>query len=91
MVEISGLKIEIPRLGRIRMFSARGAEVRAIGTARAEAFKKQVNALGQENTAMVNMITVLAEKNLKFVPEIMSGDNGNLGGLMGLLMKKLSA
>ena len=70
--------------------TAKGAEVKAVGMARAEAFEKQVNALGKENTALVNMITVLAEKNLKFVPEIVAGGEAGLGGLIAILMKKLA-
>ncbi|MFC1909986.1 SPFH domain-containing protein [Chloroflexota bacterium] len=70
--------------------TTRGAEIKAIGMARAEAFEKQVNALGKENTALVNMVTVLAEKNLKFVPEIVAGGESGLGGLVAMLMKKLA-
>jgi len=51
--------------------TAKGAEVRAVGMARAEAYKAQVDALGQQNTAIVNAITAVAEKGAKFMPDIL--------------------
>ncbi len=72
--------------------AAQGAQVEAVGLARAKAFKEQAAALGQGPTAMVNAITVLAERNLKFVPEIlvMGGEGGgSLDGLAATLMRYL--
>ncbi len=72
--------------------AAQGAQVEAVGLARAKAFKEQVAALGQGPTALVNAVTVLAERNLKFVPEIMvmGGEGGgSLDGLAATLMKYL--
>ena len=76
--------------------AARGAEVESIGMARARAYKAQVDALGQGPTALVNAITALAEKGVKFVPEILvAGGNGVMDGLaaemMGLLRGKLNS
>jgi len=72
--------------------AAKGAEVEAIGMARAKAYEAQVRALGQEPTAMVNAITALADRGVKFVPEVLvSGSNGSgsLDGLAGTLMRWL--
>jgi regulator of protease activity HflC (stomatin/prohibitin superfamily) len=72
--------------------AAQGAQVEAVGLARAKAFKGQVEALGQGPTALVNAVTALAEKGLKFVPEIlvMGGDGtGSVDGLAATLMKYL--
>lgn len=73
--------------------AAKGAEVEAVGLARAKAYQAQVTALGQMPTAVVNAVTVLAEKNAKFVPEIMvmggGGGTGSLDGLAATLMKYL--
>lgn len=71
--------------------AARGAEVEAVGMARAKAFREQVAALGADNTAMVNAITQMAERQLKFVPEIMvSGESsGAADGLAATLMRYL--
>lgn len=74
--------------------AAKGAEVEAIGMARAKAYEAQVRALGQEPTAMVNAITALADRGVKFVPEVLvSGSNGSgsLDGLAGTLMRWLGA
>ncbi len=72
---------------------AKGAEVEAVGLARAKAFQAQVQALGQNPTALVNAITVLAERNAKFIPEILvmgGGDGGGaIDGLAATLMKFL--
>ena len=71
--------------------TAKGAEVEAVGMARAKAFRAQAEALGQAPTALVNMATILAEKNLKFVPEILvaGGGTGSIDGLAGALMRYL--
>lgn len=72
---------------------AKGAEVEAVGLARAKAFQAQVQALGQNPTALVNAVTVLAERNAKFVPEILvmggAGSGGSIDGLAATLMKYL--
>ena len=43
---------------------AQGAQVEAVGMARAKAYKAQVEALGKTQTAVVNVATALAEKNI---------------------------
>ncbi len=72
---------------------AKGAEVEAVGLARAKAFQAQVQALGQNPTALVNAVTVLAERNAKFVPEILvmggNGGTGSIDGVAASLMKFL--
>lgn len=71
--------------------AAQGAKVRAIGMARAEAFKAQVAALGQTPTALVNIANALSEGKNKYVPEIlvMGGESGSgsLSGLASMLTK----
>lgn len=66
--------------------AAQGAEVRAIGMARADAYRAQVEALGEINTALVNAATILAEGRNKFVPEVVvTGGGGALDALMSTL------
>ena len=67
--------------------TAQGARVRAIGMARAEAYKAQVDALGQVPTALVNVSSALAEGGHKFVPEVLvMGQGGKpLDGLAAVL------
>jgi SPFH domain / Band 7 family len=65
--------------------TAKGAEVEAVGLARARGYEAQVLALGSNATALVNVITALADGSSKFVPDILvtSGSNGG-GALDGL-------
>ena len=72
--------------------TARGAEVEAVGLARAKAFQKQVEALGQKATMLVNAVTALAEHNVDFVPDIlvMGGGNGGGGGSLDALAAQLT-
>jgi hypothetical protein len=74
--------------------TARGAEVEAVGLARAKGYEAQVTALGSTATALVNVIGSLAEGNAKFVPDILvtGGSNGSsaLDGLAASAMRFLS-
>lgn len=73
--------------------TARGAEVEAVGLARARGYEAQVRALGSNATALVNVITQLSEGTSKFVPDILvtSGSNGGgaLDGLAATAMRYL--
>jgi hypothetical protein len=78
-----------------RTGSAQGAQVRAIGLARAEAYRKQVEALGQGATALVNSVDALSKSCVPFMPDTLvvgSGGSGGgvLEGLAALLMNKLA-
>lgn len=71
--------------------AAKGAEVEAVGMARAKAYMEQVRALGQGPTALVNSVEALSRSGQKFVPNILliGGGGQTLEGLaaqvMGLL------
>ncbi len=71
--------------------AAKSAEVRAVGLARAEAYQKQVAAIGQGPTAIVNVATVLAEKGIKIMPDILvaGGGGGSMDGAAAVLMRYL--
>jgi hypothetical protein len=72
---------------------AQGAQVEAVGLARAKAYKSQVEALGQASTAVVNALSVLADGKVKIVPDILvtgSTGSGSLDGLAASLMRYLS-
>ena len=64
--------------------SAKGAEVEAVGLARAKGFEAQVRALGTNATALVNSINALAEKNIRFVPEVLVNSGNAAGAVEGL-------
>ena len=74
--------------------TARGAEVEAVGLARARGYEAQVRALGSNATALVNIVTSLADGTSKFVPDILvaSGANGGgaLDGLAATAMRYLA-
>jgi hypothetical protein len=73
--------------------TAKGAEVEAVGLARAKGFQAQVNALGPNATAIVNVVSALSEGQAKFVPDILvTGGNGSsaLDGLAATAMRFLS-
>ncbi len=73
--------------------NAQGASVKAIGLARAEGYRAQVEALGQTSTTLVNVITALSEGKVQFVPNILvAGGNGSgaLEGLAATLMQHVS-
>jgi hypothetical protein len=74
--------------------TARGAEVEAVGLARARGYEAQVRALGSNATALVNVVTSLADGTSKFVPDILvaSGANGGsaLDGLAATAMRYLA-
>jgi hypothetical protein len=73
--------------------TARGAEVRAVGLANAEAYQRQVEALGKGPTALVNAIKALAVGNTAFMPKILVVGGGNNQGVLEslgtMLMDKL--
>ncbi len=88
--EADGESTYIERTG-----TAQGAQVRAVGLARAEAYQKQVAALGQGATALVNAIEALAKSNVPFMPNtLVTGTGGSaagvLEGLGALLMQKIA-
>jgi hypothetical protein len=66
--------------------TAQGAKVKAIGLARAEAFERQVSALGQVPTAIVNTITALAENGIKIMPDTLVTGGGAMDGALATLM-----
>ncbi len=71
--------------------NARGAEVRSVGLAKAEAYDAQVKSFGANATAFVNAIDSLSKSGNRFVPEILvSGSSGGaFDGLAATLMKYL--
>jgi hypothetical protein len=56
---------------------AKGAEPRSVGLANAEAYMKQVQALGMQGTMWVNIATALAKSQQPFMPNILVTGGGN--------------
>jgi hypothetical protein len=67
--------------------AAKSAEVRAVGLAKAEAYRKQVDALGQGPVSVITVAEKLSESDHRFVPEVLvnGGSGGSLDGLAGVL------
>ena len=60
--------------------------IRAQGVARADGFKAQNEAIGASGTLLVNVATVLADRNVKIMPDILvSGGGSALDGLAATL------
>ena len=83
--EADGEATYIEQTGR-----AKGAEIEAVGLARAKGFEAQKEALGPEATTMVNTIAELVKSGTRFVPDILvSGTNGSgdamTAGVLGFL------
>jgi uncharacterized membrane protein YqiK len=51
--------------------------IRAQGVARADGFKAQNEAIGASGTLLVNVATVLADKNVKIMPDILVAGGGD--------------
>lgn len=75
--------------------TAQGAQVRSVGLARAEAYQKQVQALGPTATALVGAVEALSKSSTPFVPSTLvmggSGGTGALEGLITLLMREVGS
>jgi hypothetical protein len=83
--EADGEATYIEQTGR-----AKGAEIEAVGLARARGFEAQKEALGPETTAMINVVSELVKSTSRFVPDIVVNGNGGSGdavsaGIMGFL------
>jgi uncharacterized membrane protein YqiK len=65
--------------------------IRAQGVAKADGFKAQNEAIGQTGTMLVNVATVLADKSIKIVPDILVTGGGNsVDGLAATLTRMFS-
>jgi len=70
--------------------TARGAEVEAVGLARARGYEAQVRALGSNATTLVNVITALVDGSSKFVPDILVTSGGVSVGAYDVVKEVLS-
>lgn len=80
--EADGEATYIEQTGR-----ARGAEIEAVGLARAKGFVAQAQALGADATATVNVVSELIKSSNRFVPDILVTGSGDAAsaGIMGFL------
>jgi uncharacterized membrane protein YqiK len=69
--------------------SAEAGKILAIGKSTAEAYELAVNALGGENFTKYKITEELAKGNIKLIPDVLIGGNGNGNAMEGLLGLKL--
>src|SRR5215471_4026878 len=66
---------------------AEAEKVRLMGEAQGVAYREQVNALGPQGVALVEVLKVIGEKNVRITPDILaSGGGGGDGGGIGTLL-----
>ena len=69
---------------------AEAVKIESIGNATAEAYNKQVAAMGAENFSKFKIFEEVGKNNIKLIPEILiSGGNGGDGPLSGLVSIEL--
>lgn len=93
-VEISGKRAEQRKAegdGEAHYILATGRaeaeRVRLMGEAQGVAYAEQVNALGPQGVALVEILKVIGEKNVRITPDIMAtGGTGEGGGGIGTLL-----
>lgn len=71
---------------------AEAGKVEAIGRATAEAYEKQVAAMGADNFAKFKVTEMIGQNGIKIIPEILiSGNDGNgpINGLLGMELLKM--
>jgi hypothetical protein len=69
---------------------AAGAEIEAVGLARAKSYEAQQKALGSTATAVINVMERMEKVQHRFVPEILVTGGNGLDGLAATLMGKLA-
>ncbi|HEY3380671.1 MAG TPA: SPFH domain-containing protein [Vicinamibacterales bacterium] len=61
--------------------------IRAQGLAKAEGFRAQKDAIGEAGTLAVNVATVLSDKQMQIVPQVLVTGGGSVDGLAATLTK----
>lgn len=70
---------------------AEGLKIKSIGDATAEAYRKQVEAMGSDNFSKFKITEEIGKNHIKIIPEILitGGDGGSNGPISGLLGMEL--
>jgi hypothetical protein len=89
-LEQEGIAAGISAVGK-----AEGDKIRAIGQATAEAYQKQVAAVGQAPLALIEIMKQVSDGKVKITPDIMvqggSGDGGSATNMLSAFMGSLLA
>ena len=69
---------------------AEATKIEAIGKSTADAYEKQVKAMGADNFAKFKVTEMIGQNGIKIIPEILiqggEGTNGSISGLLGMEM-----
>ncbi len=69
--------------------------IRATGTAKADAYHAGVQSLGEQNYALLQLMQIIGERNVRVVPDVAvtssQGGNGLLDALMAMMVKNNQA
>lgn len=69
--------------------------IRATGNAKAEAYRAGVESLGAQSYAMVQLVQIIGERNIRVVPDVAvsssPGGNGLLDAMMATMLKREAA
>jgi uncharacterized membrane protein YqiK len=70
---------------------AEAEKIRLMGEAQGVAYSEQVNALGPQGVALVEVLKVIGEKNVRITPDVMATGGGGegAGGIGTLLLLNL--
>ena len=71
--------------------NAEATKIEAIGKATAEAYKLQVDAMGQDNFSKLKVTEQIGKNGIKIIPEILitgGGENSPISGLLGMELLK---
>jgi uncharacterized membrane protein YqiK len=66
------------------------ASVRAVGAAKAEAYRQGIEAMGASGYTAMQLASILGENNVKLVPDIAVTGDGS-GGLVNAMLARMVA
>jgi hypothetical protein len=71
--------------------AAEAEQITIVAKARADAYNLIAEAIGMENAALIEIMKIVAENNIKITPEVMVGGSSTSGmtdALMGTIMRE---
>ncbi len=87
--EATKLRAEAEAEAKTKVGNAEAAVIQAKGLAEAQAYEKQVAAIGADNLTRMNVVKEIAVGNVKITPDILIGGSGNSSSVEGLIAMQL--
>ena len=66
---------------------AEAEQVKLLAEAKSQAYKLLTGSIGQDNAALIEIIKLVAENNIRITPEVMAGGASSADALMGTMLK----